>query len=266
MLTAVVTGASSGIGEGIIRKLLSEVSVKWRVVMIARRVGKMNKIAMSCIPNASERNKRVKIIGFDLYDSKAVMRNVIPQIKQFTNCVDLLINNAGNPFAAGKDVSNIDLDTMQKELNLYLLTPFIFIKHLEKELSVSKYPASVITISGTGAQNVLPSFVGYCIAARAAKALTQSYAIYYGEQYGIRVNGIDLGVIDTPIFTKNMSNAERNEFFKAMIDLTPLKKNGTIKDAVDMIMFLSDPNKSSFVTGQHFTVDGGFTVPFRAKL
>ena len=106
----------------------------------------------------------------------------------------------------------------------------------------------------------------YSIAARSSKALTESFAIYYGEKYGIRVNEIDCGAIDTPIFEKNMPKKEGDVFQKMMADLTPLKKNGKMKDVVDMIMFLSDPNLSSFMTGQHITLDGGFTLPFRSTL
>eukprot|EP00483_Globobulimina_turgida_P010406 UN10427 len=242
MLTAVVTGASSGIGELTVRTLLGDKTNKWRVVMIARRVNRMREIAKSCIGDDQyELNKRIKIIGCDLYESKSVKTNVIPAIKSFTNCVDLLINNAGNPFVC-TPIDKIDLKAMQKDINLYLLTPFVFIKYLENELATSKYPASIITISGIAAQNVVPKWIGYTIAARASKALTQNFAIHYGEQYGIRVNGIDCGVIDSGIFEKNHdSKKEVEEFMSSMVDLTPLKKIGSMKDVVEMIMFLSDP-------------------------
>ena len=62
-LTAVVTGASSGIGKDTVKRLIS---LDWNVIMISRSVDKMEKIAKSCFDVGWKRARKIEIIGFDL--------------------------------------------------------------------------------------------------------------------------------------------------------------------------------------------------------
>eukprot|EP01083_Nonionella_stella_P093742 262822_1 len=94
MPTAVITGASSGIGEATVRKLIS---LNWNVIMISRTMKNMERVAQSCISNERERKERISMISFDLTEPELVDSKLLPMIREYTNngAIDLLVNNAG---------------------------------------------------------------------------------------------------------------------------------------------------------------------------
>merc|ERR1711933_562383 len=98
--------------------------------------------------------------------------------------------------------------------------------------------------------------------------LTNAYSLYYGK-YGIRVNNIEPGHIETPIHTNRIasfykSTEKAQKYYKktakAFESITPIGRLGQTKDIVDAIIFLSDPNKSGFITGQNIIIDGGLSL------
>eukprot|EP01084_Bolivina_argentea_P164543 286077_1 len=236
MPTVIISGASSGMGEASVRRMLFE---SWTVIMIARAIDKMQKIAKDCIQNEIERNNRIKIIGFDLSKKELVETELIPKIRSFINddknvyvngSIDCLINNAGG----GKTPShckNCMLDVWEYTLALNLTAPFLLIKLLKIELMKSNYKG-----------------IGYSV----SKSLTRNYATYYGPK-GIRVNNIAPGYVQTP-----MQNSDNEKY---VASITPICRTETTKDIVEMILFLADPKKSGFITGQTFVMDGGFMLP-----
>ena len=247
MPTAVVTGASSGIGEDTVRKLIS---LNWNVIMISRSVDKLEKVAKSCIKNDIERAQRICMIPFDLTRTELIESQLISSIRKYTNNgpIDLLVNNAGGNYHVGKaSVETATLNAWNSTLNLNLTAPFLLIKCLRDDLIKSKYPSSIINISSTLARYPNTNSLPYCVAKRGLQMLTTSYALYFGK-YNIRVNTIECGYILTPAH-------------EGVANITPLNKIGKTKDIVDAIMFLSNPNKSSFITGQNIVVDGGLALP-----
>eukprot|EP01084_Bolivina_argentea_P055153 101123_1 len=144
MPTAVITGASSGIGEATVRKLIS---LNWNVIMISRTMKNMERVAKSCISNDRERKERISMISFDLTEPELVDSKLLPMIREYTNngAIDLLVNNAGGGITPS-DVKNCSLKNWNLVLNLNLTSPFLLIKCLRNDLIKSKYPSSIINI------------------------------------------------------------------------------------------------------------------------
>ena len=270
-LTAVVTGASSGIGEDTVKRLIS---LDWNVIMIARSVDKMEKIAKSCIEDDEQRNQRIKIIGFDLSKAESLENELIPSIKQCAHklnnngCIDLLVNNAGGGTLNGNpNPKRCSLDAWNFTMNLNLTAPFLLMKCLREELIKSSYPASIVNIGSITAYYPDMLQIPYDVAKRGLQMLNTAYAVYYAK-YKIRVNNIEPGFIETPIHRRSETETEREYLIriKGVEAITPIGRVGKSKDIVDAIMFLSDPNKSSFITGQDIIIDGGLSLPLVHKV
>eukprot|EP01083_Nonionella_stella_P226369 804005_1 len=86
MSTAIITGASAGIGKATTCRLLDD---GWNVILIARSTDKMKKITSKYASN------KYKIISCDLSKPELLLSDVIPKIKAFNKKIDLLLNNAG---------------------------------------------------------------------------------------------------------------------------------------------------------------------------
>eukprot|EP01084_Bolivina_argentea_P279024 476960_1 len=258
-LTAVVTGASQGIGADTVKRLIS---MNWNVIMISRSSAKMQKVAQSRIKSDDERKQRIKIISFDLSKPETIETVLIPEIRSFTNngAIDLLVNNAGGNFhVTESSVKSTTLNSWNSTINLNLTSVFLLIKGLRTDFIQSSYPASIVNIGSVLSNYPELYSLPYGVAKRGLQMLTKAYAIYYGK-YNIRVNSIDPGYIETPahdrIYKDNHASVS-----KGNAELTPLGRCGETKDIVEGIIYLSDPNQSSFITGQTITIDGGFTLP-----
>ncbi|MCB0747445.1 MAG: SDR family oxidoreductase, partial [Ignavibacteriae bacterium] len=85
--------------------------------------------------------------------------------------------------------------------------------------------------------------------------LTRNLAVEWAEE-NIRVNSIAPWYIDTPLVETLMKD---KEYYKAVIDRTPMKRIGKPEEVAALAAFLC-MNKASYITGQTIAVDGGFTI------
>jgi len=85
--------------------------------------------------------------------------------------------------------------------------------------------------------------------------MTRGDAIDYAE-YGIRVNCICPGIIDTPMTT---SDARVKQMVKEVADVAPMKRMGRPEEVADCAIFLCS-SKASFIQGASLVVDGGYTI------
>ncbi len=229
--TAIVTGASQGIGEGLVEAFLKR---GYNVVANSRNITKANPF-----PGAAN----VALVDGDIGDPRTAAKIVDTAISKFGR-IDVLINNAGvfipKPFT---EYTTEDFGTLVSTT----LAGFLYVSQLAVKQMLQQKSGSIVNISTTLVDQPIAG-VGAAVQIMlkgALNAVTRALAIEYAKE-GIRVNTIGLGVINTP-----MHKPETHEFLKG---LHPVGRIGEVKEVVDAVMFLTD---ATFTSGEIVHVDGG---------
>jgi NAD(P)-dependent dehydrogenase (short-subunit alcohol dehydrogenase family) len=229
--TAIVTGASQGIGAGLVEAFLKR---GYNVVANSRHITKGNPFAAS--PNLA-------LVDGDIGDRSTAAKIVDTAVSKFGG-IDVLINNAGvfipRPFT---EYTSEDFNALVSTT----LAGFLYVSQLAVKQMLQQKSGSIVNISTTLADQPVAGF-GAAVPIMlkgALNAVTRALAIEYAKE-GIRVNTIALGVINTP-----MHQPETHEFFKG---LHPVGRIGEVKEVVDAALFLTD---ATFTSGEVLHVDGG---------
>jgi NAD(P)-dependent dehydrogenase (short-subunit alcohol dehydrogenase family) len=229
--TAVVTGASRGIGAG-----LGEAFLKrgYNVVANSRNITKDNPFAAAA---------NIALVDGDIGQPATAAGIVDTALSRFGR-IDVLINNAGvfipKPFT---EYTTDDFNTLVSTT----LAGFLYVSQLTVKQMLRQKSGSIINVSTTLADQPIAG-VGAAVQIMlkgALNAVTRALAIEYAKE-GIRINTIAPGVIDTP-----MHKPETHDFLKG---LHPVGRMGEIKEVVDAAMFLTD---ATFTSGEILHVDGG---------
>lgn len=240
MQTAIITGATGGIGFGCATKL-AEMGIA--VLATGRSADKLAELV-----EAVGDSDRITTLAADLTDDAAPKRIVDAAVARWGQ-IDFLINNAGvgNP----KPLHETDDEALDHFLNVMLRAPF----RLAREVVPHMRPGSaIINITSTFA--VVGGLRGgaYSAAKGGLTALTTHIACQYGSQ-GIRCNAVAPGVVQTPM-TKHRLQDER--FRRLNTEMTPHQRLGTVDDVASTVAFLCSPG-GSFINGQTIVVDGGWS-------
>ena len=240
---AIVTGSSSGIGQGIAIRLASEgasVVVDYRGHPDA---------AEETRAKAEEAGGKAIVVQADV-SKIADTDNLVEQAwKQFGGC-DILVNNAGvEKHAAFVDVTEQDYDMV---LDINLKGAFFLTQAFVKRLRDAQKPGSVINISSVHEDMVFPNFSTYCASKGGIRMLMRDIAVELGP-LNIRVNNIAPGAINTPINTALLADKPK---LNALLANIPLGRLGSPDDVASMAVFLAS-EEGAYVTGSTFFVDGG---------
>ena len=229
--TAIITGASRGIGAGLVEAFLKR---GYNVVANSRHIAKANPFAAS---------SNLALVDGDIGDRTTAAKIVDTAVSKFGR-IDVLINNAGvfipRPFT---EYTTEDFDTLVSTT----LAGFLYVTQLTVKQMLKQKSGSIINISTTLADQPIAG-VGAAVQIMlkgALNAVTRALAIEYAKE-GIRVNTIAPGVINTP-----MHKPETHEFLKG---LHPVGRIGEVKEIVDAALFLTD---ATFTSGEILHVDGG---------
>jgi NAD(P)-dependent dehydrogenase (short-subunit alcohol dehydrogenase family) len=224
---AIVTGASQGIGAGLVDAFLGRGD---RVVATSRSIQKSN-------------NPDLVTVAGDIGDPATGRRVVEEALVRFGR-VDTLVNNAGI-FIPGA-FTDYTPDQYAQVLSTNLAGFFYITQHAIRAMEkhgrghVVQISTSLVDHANSNVPSVLAS-----LTKGGLNAATKSLAIEYSAR-GIRVNAVALGTIKTP-----MHAPETHEFLAA---LHPVGRMGEIDDIVDAVLYLDNAN---FVTGEILHVDGG---------
>jgi meso-butanediol dehydrogenase / (S,S)-butanediol dehydrogenase / diacetyl reductase len=236
-----VTGASAGIGEAIVRRFAAE---GYRIVAIARRQNKLDQLAQSLSGIAE-----VAVLSADVSLADTADRGVALAIERFGR-LDCLVNNAGSGKWAA--VGDTEDSMMDEVIDISLKAPLRFCR---AAVRVMKPGAAIINIGSTWG---LIGGVGggvYCAVKSALVGLTRSMAADYGPK-GIRCNLIAPGVVRTDM-TEEIWTAD---FFQRLNhEMTPFDREGTVEDVANSVFFLAS-KEGSYINGQSIALDGGWTA------
>ena len=228
---AIVTGASQGIGAGLVEAFLKR---GYSVVANSRNITKAN-------PFAAVEN--LALVDGDIGHPSTAVAIVDTAVSRFGR-IDVLINNAGvfipKPFT---EYTTEDFNTLVSTT----LAGFLYVSQLAVKQMLRQKSGSIVNVSTTLVdQPIAGAGAAVQIMLKGAlNAVTRALAIEYAKE-GIRVNTIALGIINTP-----MHKRETHDFLKG---LNPVGRIGEVNEVVDAALFLTD---ATFTSGEILHVDGG---------
>ena len=229
--TAIITGASQGIGAGLVGAFLKR---GYSVVANSRHISKVNPFAAAA---------NVALVDGDIGDPSTAAKIVDAAVSKFGR-IDVLINNAGvliaKPFT---EYTTEDFNTLVSTT----LAGFLYLSQLAVKQMLRQKSGNIINVSTTLVDQPIAGLGAalQIMLKGGLNAVTRALAIEYAKEC-IRVNTISAGVINTP-----MHKPETHDFLKG---LQPVGRIGEIKEVVDAALFLTD---ATFTSGEVLHVDGG---------
>lgn len=245
---ALVTGSSQGIGQAIAIRLAQEGA---NVVINYRSHPEGAEETLSKVRAAGGQCHAVD--GFTLQADTGmvadVQRMVTESIDHFGK-LDILVNNAG--IEKNADFWNVTEADYDAVMNVNLKGVFFAIQAFAKHCMAVQQPGKVINISSVHEELPFPHFAAYCASKGGLKMLTRNLAVELAP-FGITINNVAPGAIETPINTKLLNDPEK---LNALLQNIPLKRLGQPRDVASIVAFLA-ASESDYVTGTTLFVDGG---------
>src|SRR5271167_2930393 len=229
--TAIVTGASSGIGLGIAQALLER---GWNVVGTSRTITKSNDLKPSA---------ELVLVDGEASRKETAVAVVDAAIQRFGR-IDLLVNNAGifipKPFIDyTEDDYNLVMNT--NVASFFFMTQQVIPQMKKQNSGHVVYISAVLADQPSGSVPALLAVLSKSPMPAVSKALALEYAAN-----NIRFNTVSPGNINTPMHAKDNH--------AALAKFHPLARMGEISDIVDAVLYLQN---ATFVTGENIRVDGG---------
>ncbi|SRR5258708_5810120 len=229
--TALVTGASSGIGLELTKTLLAR---GYQVVANSRTLTSAGTLTAS---------DRLALVDGDIAEQETAKTVVDTAVQRFGR-VDLLVNNAGIFLA--KPFTDYSIQDFDRLVRTNLVGFFLVTQYATRQMR-KQHTGHIVNITTTLAnQPVAGVSASIALLTKGAlNTLTKALAIEYAGE-GIRVNAVAPGNIDTPLHKNN-----DHGFLSTM---HPIARMGQASEIVDAILYLQ---AATFVTGEIISVDGG---------
>lgn len=243
MKTALITGASRGIG-----KAAAELFAENGYAVIIN-YNKSEEEALNLVSEIRAKGKTAMAVKGDVSNPDEVSE-MMKKISENFSSIDVLVNNAG--ISLQKMLTETTLEEWDNIFGITARGTFLVTKSVLPMMINKKY-GSIINISSIWGNVGASCEVAYSSAKSALIGFTKALAKEVGPS-GVRVNCLCPGVIDT-----DMNKMHSEETLSALCDETPLMRIGNPSEVAETILFLAS-EKSSFITGQVFSVDGGMTV------
>ena len=251
---ALITGATSGIGQAIAIRLAQEgcnIAINYRKSI--EDVEDTEEMAMqkACgdIDNCGV--KSLPVQG-DVSKEEDIVRMVNTVVEQFGS-IDILINNAGiQTECASHEIETPDFDRV---ISVNLRGAFLCARETIKHQLAQNRPGIIINISSVHEIIPRPMYVSYSISKGGMENLTKTLALEYASR-GIRVNAVAPGATITPINQEWVDNPEKKAVVESHI---PMSRAGTSEEMAAAVAFLAS-DEAAYITGQTLFVDGGLTL------
>ncbi|AWM86579.1 SDR family NAD(P)-dependent oxidoreductase [Microvirga sp. 17 mud 1-3] len=242
--TVLVTGGASGIGLAVVQAILAE---GWRVVVADLNAESLERCKDSLGPNGDS----VRYEPMNVADEDAVIRAVAACEAEFGPLTGV-VNSAG----IGRDVPALDTDVelFRRMLEVNLIGSFVVSREVAKRMRERGGGAivNVASVSGIAGNR---GRVAYGASKGGVITMTRVMAVELAT-IGIRVNVIAPGPIETPL----VQEMHTPEVRAAWMTTVPQRRYGSPDEIAGAAVFLLDPRKSSYITGQTICVDGGFSI------
>jgi len=241
-----ITGIAGGIGFATGMKFKEE---GWTVVGIDKVVNK-------------KVNSLFDVYNIDIKDDKDVFK-VMKEIRSKYSGLNCIVNNAAHQIC--KPLYESSSDDWNAVMSVNVKAPFLLAKYGFDMLRESK--GTIINISSVHAITTSKNIGLYASSKGSLAALTRAMALEYAE-YGIRVNCILPGAVNTDMLKRGLArdlfSKDGSDTIKTRLENLGKKhcigRVGEPKEIAELILFLSDNNRSSYIVGQSIVADGGATI------
>jgi 3alpha(or 20beta)-hydroxysteroid dehydrogenase len=235
---AIITGGARGMGAAHVRLFINE-GAKVIIADILEQEGQA--LAKELGENAT---------FFKLDVTKATnWEEVISATEKTFGPVNILVNNAG--ITMSKSIEETSEEEYRRIIDINQVSVFLGIKAVIPSMKKAN-SGSIVNISSIN--GLVGGAVGYTDSKFAVRGLTKAAALGLSH-YGIRVNSVHPGVIETPMIKQEDSKDAIEEFAKYI----PVKRVAKPEEVSNMVLYLAS-DESSYSTGSEFVVDGGITA------
>jgi 3-oxoacyl-[acyl-carrier protein] reductase len=232
----IVTGASGGIGNAIIKRL-NEAGAN--ILASGTRIEKLEELKNNF--------KKIKILKFDISQSDKIEEFIENSTNELGGSLDGIVNNAG--ITQDNLAIRMSLDEWQKVININLTSTFLMSKFAIKKMLKNKSGKIVNITSVVGHTGNLGQ-ANYTASKAGIVAMSKSLAIEYAKK-NININCISPGFIQTA-----MTDKIDDKFKEVIISKIPSARLGKPDDIANAVLFLSS-DQSSYINGETIHVNGG---------
>lgn len=240
---AIITGATSGIGEATAGKMLAAGA---SIVITGRNAKKLTELANSLTPS-----ENVLALAGDLSSAEFRTTLIIKTIETFGR-LDILINAAGIIANDSATAGNMELYDQVMDVNVRSIF------HLSS-LAIpylAESQGNIVNVSSVAGTRAFPGIVSYCVSKAALDQLTRCSALELAPK-GIRVNAVNPGVVETRLHLNSGMSAEAyQQFLERSKETHPIGRVGQATEVADLILFLAS-TAAGWVTGACYAIDGG---------
>jgi 3-oxoacyl-[acyl-carrier protein] reductase len=232
----IVTGASGGIGNAIIKKL-SEAGAN--ILASGTRIEKLEELKKNF--------ENIKILKFDISESDKIEEFIENATNELGGSLDGIVNNAG--ITKDNLAIRMSLDEWQKVININLTSTFLMSKFAIKKMLKNKSGKIVNITSVVGHTGNLGQ-ANYTASKAGIVAMSKSLAIEYAKK-NININCISPGFIKTA-----MTEKIDDKFKEVILSKIPSARLGEPDDIANAVLFLSS-DQSNYINGETLHVNGG---------
>jgi NAD(P)-dependent dehydrogenase (short-subunit alcohol dehydrogenase family) len=238
MAVAIVTGAGSGIGAATARILAQRGD---RVVCAD--------VKLETARQTSEQLPGAIAVDVDVSSGASCDRMVEETVSHYGD-VDAIVTCAGvEKHGSGHEFSEEDFDWI---INVNLKGTWLSARSAARAMIKAGHGGTMVMIGSINSVRGNPGASAYCASKGGVLMLGRTLALDWAR-YGIRVNIVGPGVVDTPMSAKSLADPERRA---RMMERTPLGRPAAPEEIASVVAFLTS-DASSFMTGAYVPVDGG---------
>ncbi|RYG74013.1 2,4-dienoyl-CoA reductase [Lentibacillus lipolyticus] len=243
--TAIVTGASSGMGRQMAKKFAAEGA---NVVLTGRDKERLNAVKEELKSTAKG---DLLTIAMDVRNAKDVDRMIEETVGTFGD-FNFLVNNAAGNFIVPTE--ELSINGWNAVIDIVLNGTFYCSRAAGKYWMTNGIQGSIVNMVATYAWNAGVGVAHSSAAKAGVLNLTRTLAVEWGSKYGIRVNAIAPGPIERTGGSEKLFQSK--EAAERTVNSVPLKRLGTPEEIAELAYFLLS-DKAAYINGEVVTMDGG---------
>ncbi len=242
-----ITGAASGIGLESTRAFLDNNADVYMADYNERALSEQ-----TAILREKYSDRKIIPLVCDITDKEDCLK-AMETVKANTGRLDILVNNAGISHSAYSIKEQ--KEDWDKVISLNLTSHFFMSQLAVNEFMLPQKGGHIINMCSLGGIMGIPSAVAYSASKGGIMQMTKSLACEWAR-FGINVNCVCPGFVDTPLIAENMAN---EKWVGYMTVRTPFRRLANPNDIAGSVLFLAS-DMAQFITGTSIVVDGGFSA------